>query len=301
MFTENIVLIVLCSAVVGAVGMNAKAQPADSNQRLLFPAQDTEPKLDWLAVNDDVMGGVSQGTVRRADDGKLEFSGLLSLENNGGFASIRTRGPSLNLSEFESLIVRVRGDGRRYSFSVRTDLPVPAGAYYFDFDTREGEWQEIRMPFESFQVRSFGRTLPVAPRLNRSQVRSLGFIISDKKEGPFRLDVEWIKAVGSPREAAAVENAAGGGVHHAARGLIERAIARGAPLYNDGQAEACAAVYELTARCLVELSAHELPEAAVKSLREGLQMSEGRLDHRQRAWDLRHALDGALHSLMESD
>ncbi len=140
------------------------------------------------------MGGVSVGGVQRAGDGKLEFAGSLSLENNGGFSSVRSRGPALDLSEFDGLVVRLRGDGRKYSLSVRTDLPIPAGAYYFDVETREGEWQEIHVPFESFAARSFGRAAPLASRLNRSDVRSVGFIIADKREGPFRLNIDWIKA-----------------------------------------------------------------------------------------------------------
>jgi hypothetical protein len=49
-----------------------------------------EAAQQWQAVNDGVMGGVSDGRFKITDAGTLEFSGTLSLENNGGFASVRT-------------------------------------------------------------------------------------------------------------------------------------------------------------------------------------------------------------------
>lgn len=50
-----------------------------------------EAAQQWQAVNDGVMGGVSDGRFKITADGTLEFFGTLSLENNGGFASVRTR------------------------------------------------------------------------------------------------------------------------------------------------------------------------------------------------------------------
>ena len=45
----------------------------------------------WQVVNDGVMGGVSEGTFEITDRNTLAFVGTLSLENNGGFASVRTK------------------------------------------------------------------------------------------------------------------------------------------------------------------------------------------------------------------
>jgi NADH dehydrogenase [ubiquinone] 1 alpha subcomplex assembly factor 1 len=58
---------------------------------------------DWQAVNDGVMGGVSEGTFQITDRNTLAFVGTLSLENNGGFASVRTRPKTLGLRPGDAL------------------------------------------------------------------------------------------------------------------------------------------------------------------------------------------------------
>ncbi len=44
----------------------------------------------WRIVNDAVMGGLSSSTVSINNEGKILFSGNVSLDNNGGFASLRS-------------------------------------------------------------------------------------------------------------------------------------------------------------------------------------------------------------------
>jgi monofunctional biosynthetic peptidoglycan transglycosylase len=258
---------------------------------------DAAAAREWLAVNDNVMGGVSDGRFDITEDGTLAFFGSVSLENNGGFASIRWRTPSLNLSSYDGLHLRLRGDGKRYALSVRTDYPIVAGSYYADFETRLGQWQDVFLAFDAFKARSFGRPLLEAPRLNTLDIRGIGFIISDKQTGPFRLEVDWMKAV-----RVSEAQASGGQVSPASgmvapRDLIHQAINRGAPLFNAGQAEACAAIYEMTARCMVRLAKDELPPLAWDSLAQGLEKAEQERDAGARAWALRHALDGALGAL----
>jgi hypothetical protein len=83
--------------------------------------------------------------------------------------------------------------------------------------------------------------------------------------------------------------------------LIRLAIDRGVPLFNDGQPEACAAVYEMTARSLVEFSYERLPEDCVDALRGGVFAASVESDAVERAWTLRHALDAALRILATTD
>ncbi|RMF84799.1 MAG: CIA30 family protein, partial [Planctomycetota bacterium] len=109
----------------------------------IFSFDDRQAGDSWRAVNDNVMGGVSTGRVRITDGGILEFSGSISLENNGGFASIRSRRADIDLSEFDGLLIRVRGDGKRYDFNLRTDVLIMAGSYRAKFQTDADRWQEI--------------------------------------------------------------------------------------------------------------------------------------------------------------
>ena len=155
-----------------------------------FEEADARP---WAIVNDGVMGGRSTSDVERTDHGTLRFSGHVSLENNGGFASTRTELGPIDLSAFDGVALRVRGDGRRYQFRLRMQ-PGDRIAYEAEFDTEPGEWMEVRLPFDRFRPTFRGRRPVGAPALDPARLGQLGFLIADKREGPFELEVEWIRA-----------------------------------------------------------------------------------------------------------
>ena len=137
------------------------------------------------------MGGRSRGGPTIAS-GTLTFAGVISLENNGGFSSIRTRRSPLRLKGSEGIALRVRGDGRTYKLALRTANTGRWIAYWAEFRTTK-EWREVRLPFSAFAPTSFGRKLP-GPKLDVGQVDSVGFMLYDKQAGPFRLEVERISA-----------------------------------------------------------------------------------------------------------
>ena len=83
----------------------------------------------------------------------------------------------------------------------------------------------------------------------------------------------------------------------AALDLIERAIERGVPLYNRGDGDACAAVYEVTARALLALGGDDLPRQATRALENGLRQMRRTHSANDRAWALRDALDEAASAL----
>lgn len=148
----------------------------------------------WPATNDAVMGGISDGRSEITRDGILRFSGRVSLENNGGFASIRSASMERDLSAYDGIVIRVCGDGKRYALTIRTDVRIRAGSYRVKFDTEADGWHELFLPFADFRATSFGKELPDAPPLDPRRIRSFGFLISDKQDGPFALEVGWIKA-----------------------------------------------------------------------------------------------------------
>ena len=161
----------------------------------LYDFSETGTTGHWRTINDDVMGGISRGEFRvDVASKRLEFFGDLSLENRGGFASVRSSRRTHDLSKFDGLILRVRGDGRRYSVNVRTNQTLYGGSYRAVIRSRKGEWITVRVPFASLSANFRGRTIPNAQPINRSQVRSVGVTLSDKRAGPFRLEIDWIKA-----------------------------------------------------------------------------------------------------------
>jgi monofunctional biosynthetic peptidoglycan transglycosylase len=152
----------------------------------------------WTLVNDGVMGGLSTSDLTLSEEATVLFTGYVSLENNGGFASTRARFESMDLSPYRGVRLRVRGDGRRYQLRFRTDGSLDGVAYRAEFDTPPGEWTEIDLPFTAFQPTFRGYVPRGAGPMDPGRIRQMGFLIGDKKEGPFRLEIAWVKAYPEP-------------------------------------------------------------------------------------------------------
>lgn len=180
------------ATVVGVLLMSSQAM-ADEKERMLFEFGGKDSAKQWGTVNDGVMGGRSDGRFKINEDNKMEFYGTLSLENNGGFASVRSKPKELELSADDSIVVRLRGDGREYYFNLYEPSDRIAFSYRAAFKTKAGEWIEVPLPIRDFYATSFGRR--VQTRLDPSQINSVGFLLSDKKAGPFKLEVEWVKVI----------------------------------------------------------------------------------------------------------
>ena len=147
----------------------------------------------WQAVNDGVMGGVSEGRFKITADKTMEFSGRLSLENNGGFASVRTKLTNFDIRGGDTLVVRVKGDGREYVLNIYTKSRRMAFSYRAPLPTMRDEWMEVSVPLDEFIPTSFGNRVQGMGPVEPDQINSLGFMLSDKQPGPFKLEVEWIK------------------------------------------------------------------------------------------------------------
>lgn len=162
-----------------------------------FDAKENQ-KLAWRVVDDGVMGGRSEGEISFSDSGILRFNGKLSLENNGGFSSLRTGNLELDLGGAKGLVARVKGDGRSYQMRLGTDARYLGMEVSFmaEFPTEVGEWTEVRVPFSEFAGSFRGRTLKDKV-LDPSKIRRVGLLLGDKKAGPFELQVDWIRAYGS--------------------------------------------------------------------------------------------------------
>ena len=174
-----------------AITMNADA----ASEKMIFDFQTATNSTKWQVVNDDVMGGVSTSQFQLLTNGGAIFSGVVSLENNGGFASVRSMPVRENLNGTDAFVLRVRGDGRRYKFTVRTEAGFNALNYQAEFTTKRGEWEEHRLAFKDFMPTFRGRVLTDVPPLIPSKITSVGLLISDKKAGPFRLEMSWIRGV----------------------------------------------------------------------------------------------------------
>jgi NADH dehydrogenase [ubiquinone] 1 alpha subcomplex assembly factor 1 len=168
---------------------------AGDTPKVLFDFAGADAAKEWQTINDGVMGGLSEGKFEITDKKTLEFYGTLSLENNGGFASVRTKAKKLGLEKGDALVVRVRGDGREYSMNLHVPRPLVAFSYRATVQTKKGEWIEVKLPLDKFVATSFGRPVRDAGPVDPHEVNGLGFLLGDKKAGPFKLEVECVKVL----------------------------------------------------------------------------------------------------------
>lgn len=148
---------------------------------------------NWQPVDDRIMGGCSQSRPEQIENVGLRFAGTVSLANNGGFASIRSKSGSWDLSRFGALKLRLRGDGKTYKLSLRTDIFFDGISYQVAFATAQGSWQEISLPFTAFAPTHHGIRLTSVAPMDTAGIKSFGLFIADRQEGPFQLEVAWIK------------------------------------------------------------------------------------------------------------
>ncbi len=181
--------VAMCAVVL--VGLAMHDVVGGEPTRTLFDFGEPRANNTWGTLNDGVMGGVSDGRWRITTDKTLLFSGTLSLQNNGGFASVRSQPRDLGLAEGDSLVVRVRGDGREYSVNLYVPTNRTAFSFRAPLETTAGKWQETVIPVSAFYATSFGRR--VAEKVDAAKVNSIGFLLGDKKAGPFKLEVASVK------------------------------------------------------------------------------------------------------------
>jgi hypothetical protein len=146
----------------------------------------------WRPVDDVVMGGVSRSALSQAEPGVARFHGNVSLENFGGFASVRTPPRDWDTAGARAFVLRVRGDARQYKFTLRTSDNFDGIQYQARFAAPADEWTEVRLPVDAFVATFRGRKVPFAPTLDPGRVRVLGLMISDRQAGPFELLVDRI-------------------------------------------------------------------------------------------------------------
>ena len=144
---------------------------------------------DWRVVDDGVMGGLSQGQIALNEEGRAVYKGHVSLENNGGFSSLRYRSDAKNVSKYSTFLLKVKGDGKRYQFRVKSG-ESDRHSYIHYFETT-GEMQEVEINFADMYPTFRGRKLDMA-NFGGEQIVEMAFLIGNKKEQDFMLEIDEI-------------------------------------------------------------------------------------------------------------
>ena len=147
---------------------------------------------DWRPLVDGVMGGRSTGSIEHGKN-TMTFSGKLSLENNGGFSSVRSPWEEVDMTVYQEAAIRIKGDGRTYVFCLE-NASFPTPYYTWEIKTVVGEWIEITKPLRDFEQKMVGRK--TGRTINEDQlatVRRVGLMLSDKNPGDFAVEIDYIR------------------------------------------------------------------------------------------------------------
>ncbi|MDD2809443.1 CIA30 family protein [Rhodoferax sp.] len=150
---------------------------------------------NWQAINDGVMGGASVSRLRFDAAGHAVFEGEVSLENNGGFASVRASQLNLGCADTVAYGLIAWGDGHTYKLNLRTDSGFDGVNYQAVFTPAPGQWHQTILPVTAFEPNFRGRWVSGAPALQPEAVKQVGLMISDKQAGAFRLLIQNIEAL----------------------------------------------------------------------------------------------------------
>ena len=150
-------------------------------------------------IDDAIMGGISQSALRDVPNQEYaSWSGVCRLDG-GGFCGMRTLPFTvpLNATGYDGVYICCQlasddeADRRMWKLTVRTDSSRGEQVYQSQFDLQKeidaakasgGEWAEVKVPFDSFQLVRGPRLIPNGPKLNVSGgIYQIGMTLSKFK------------------------------------------------------------------------------------------------------------------------
>ncbi|MBC8769339.1 CIA30 family protein [Arenibacter sp. BSSL-BM3] len=157
--------------------------------KIIFDFNKDSNIKEWRIVNDGVMGGLSVGSFSLSPNGHGLFEGEISLENNGGFSSVRYRFDKLQVTKDSYIIILLKGDGKDYQFRVK-DNSSNYYSYITTFPTT-GEWEEIKISLKDMYPSFRGRKLD-QPNFSKDYIEEIVFLIGNKRTENFKLLIDRI-------------------------------------------------------------------------------------------------------------
>jgi len=163
--------------------------------KVLFDFTDPNLVNEWHPIDDRVMGGISRSRLQYDPAGHAVFEGTVSLERNGGFASVRSSPGERGLPGAEACLIELRGDNKEFKLSLLTDDGFDSLNYQAQFVPAGAGWQTLRLPLSEFRASFRGREVPGARPLAPARVRQVGLMIAARQSGAFALDIRRISLV----------------------------------------------------------------------------------------------------------
>ena len=151
---------------------------------------------DWVMISDNVMGGITKSKLDYTEQ-SMVLTGDISLENYGGFSSVKTRFGSFNLSAYKGLKIRYKATNQRFAFTLEDSRNWTQPNFKGDLPGSKSDvWSEATIYFKDFKEYQIGE--PTGGKLDPNSLKDivrLGIITTEKKEGPFSLEIDYVEFI----------------------------------------------------------------------------------------------------------
>lgn len=157
--------------------------------QLIFDFNHNSNITGWKVIDDVVMGGRSNGKFKMDSDGNGVFFGEVSLDNNGGFSSVRYQFEKVNTTKDSKVLIRLKGDGKEYQFRVKSNRNT-----YYSYITifkTTGDWENVVINLKDLYPSFRGQTLNI-PNFAGNSIEEIVFLIGNKKNESFNLVLDRI-------------------------------------------------------------------------------------------------------------
>ena len=198
----NISLFALCVACTQepqTQQVEEETQPAPEmvTWKVDFGSSDTD---EWFALNDDVMGGVSEGDAYFSDS-TVVFEGEVSTANNGGFVSLRSPIASYDLSDFSQVEIAYKSQGHSFTMVLANNVAWYMPQFRHEATSASEEWTTVTLPlydFKQYVMTGYGQSETDVEMSTEhlSDVVQIELINSAFESGEFRLEIDYIEFQG---------------------------------------------------------------------------------------------------------
>jgi hypothetical protein len=148
---------------------------------------------EWILLSDNIMGGVTKSKIEYTTNSVL-LSGNISLDNYGGFSSIKTKYKSVDLSKYNGIKIKFKSTNQKFAFTLEDNQDWTQPNYKREFSSKKDDtWEEVIIYFKDFQEIVIGE--PTGNMMKSKSLKNIvrmGIMTYEKKEGPFSLEVDYV-------------------------------------------------------------------------------------------------------------
>jgi len=183
---KTLLLLILCLSTLESFGQSSIIDFGNS----------AEKNQEWKLLSDNVMGGVTKSKIEYTNNSVL-LTGNISLDNYGGFSSIKTNYKNIDLSNFNGIKIKFKSANQKFAFTLEDNQNWMQPNFKREFSPKkDNTWEEVIIYFKDFQEVVIGK--PTGNRMKSKSLENIvrmGIMTYEKKEGPFSLEVDYIEFI----------------------------------------------------------------------------------------------------------